>query len=324
MAVILVIALYLMYTHFNNNSAFFYGFAQNKEMEINYNRDVLVEKVFVTPGQKVKKGDLLLIVQDASIPAKIKELKLKKEAISVDSHRETETIRNKIKELKFEKEKKLSEIDRQINELENKIEVNKSLYEGLKSLSFDSGQYVRRSRLQLDYLTAMRKRINDNYTQEIRFQDKLLEATGKPSNIKTEIIDAEIEHYEKEKENLKIYAPMDGLIGNVLCKKGEYVSAFKSFMDFYQTNPTLVKGYVHESLLLRVKAGNKLWVSSSMHPSHRVLGVVTGLGSRIVEIPERLRKIPEVKSYGREVLVKIPFENKFLQKEKVMLMTVDE
>jgi hypothetical protein len=46
---------------------------------------------------------------------------------------------------------------------------------------------------------------------------------------------------------------------------------------------------------------------------------VIGMGHRIVEIPERLRKIPEIKTYGREVLIQIPSDNKFLQKEKVVL-----
>ena len=47
--------------------------------------------------------------------------------------------------------------------------------------------------------------------------------------------------------------------------------------------------------------------------------MITGLGSRIVEIPDRLRKNPDLKTYGREVLISIPPTNFFLQKEKVIL-----
>ena len=80
---------------------------------------------------------------------------------------------------------------------------------------------------------------------------------------------------------------------------------------------------VHESLILQVKTGDSLLVASSLHPSHQIIGVVLGLGSRIVEIPSRLRKTPELKTYGREVLVQIPANNPFLQKEKVMLNSLD-
>ena len=76
---------------------------------------------------------------------------------------------------------------------------------------------------------------------------------------------------------------------------------------------------MHESLILHVSVGDSLEVGSTSQPEHRIMGKVTGLGSRIVEIPERLRKHPQLKTYGREVLIQIPAQNPFLQKEKVVL-----
>jgi hypothetical protein len=153
-------------------------------------------------------------------------------------------------------------------------------------------------------------------------QKQILASIEAPSNVKTEILNTEITYFENEKNKLSIYAPSDGLIGNVQCKEGENISAFSTLMNFYKHNPTLVKGFVHESMILEVKVGDELDVSSSLHPDHKIRGEVTGLGSRIVEIPERLRKIPDFKTYGREVLIKIPAENNFLQKEKVLLNTI--
>lgn len=118
---------------------------------------------------------------------------------------------------------------------------------------------------------------------------------------------------------MAIYAPKDGLIGNIHCLEGEHKSSFSTLITFYERNPTLVRGYVHESLIVHVKEGDTLEVSSILHPEQKGFGLVGGLGSRIVEIPERLRKIPEIKTYGREVLIQIPPNNPFLQKEKVVL-----
>ena len=53
-------------------------------------------------------------------------------------------------------------------------------------------------------------------------------------------------------------------------------------------------------------------------------GKVIGLGSRIVEIPSRLRKIEAIKAYGREVLIEISKENCFLQNEKVSIKFIPE
>jgi len=113
------------------------------------------------------------------------------------------------------------------------------------------------------------------------------------------------------------------LIGNILCKEGENISSFSTLINFYERNPTLVKGFVHESLILEVQEGDSLVVSSTLHPEQKTSGEVIGLGSRIVEIPERLRKMPELKTYGREVLIRIPSNNNFLQKEKVMLNSLN-
>ena len=81
----------------------------------------------------------------------------------------------------------------------------------------------------------------------------------------------------------------------------------------------MVVGYVHESLVLQVSVGDSLDIVSSLHIEEKCRGKVIGLGHRIVEIPERLRKIPELKTYGREVLIQIPASNHFLQSETVIL-----
>ena len=94
-------------------------------------------------------------------------------------------------------------------------------------------------------------------------------------------------------------------------------------ISFYEQTPKMVVAYVHESLILQIKVGDSLQVMSSLHPDEQCRGRVSGLGHRVVEIPERLRKLPEVKTYGREVLIEIPPENNFLQKEKVLLQRLD-
>ena len=66
---------------------------------------------------------------------------------------------------------------------------------------------------------------------------------------------------------------------------------------------------------LSVNIGDSVQVVSVMHPNHMAKGIITGLGHRIVEIPERLRKIPEYKTYGLEVYIGLDAKNIFLQKE---------
>lgn len=318
LGILLVILAYSM----QSKTASFYGFAENKETEINHIDDVLVYKIHVENGQEVKKGDLLIEVQSADLPSKIDGLNLEKEVIQQNVLQKKNEIRNRIASIKMDRDLKLKDLEAKINTLESEMAVKESLFQGLKTVGSESQRTINPDQTKLDFLKSSKNDLVEKAAEEIKMENRLLATIEVPANVRAEILDNEINRYKEEQDKLSIYAPSDGLIGNVTCKEGENISAFSTLMNFYKHNPTLVKGYVHESMILEVKVGDELEVSSSLHPDTKVRGEVFGLGSRIVEIPERLRKIADFKTYGREVLIKIPAENKFLQKEKVLLNTI--
>ena len=135
---------------------------------------------------------------------------------------------------------------------------------------------------------------------------------------------AEYKHYQDNKEvPIEIMAPIDGLIGNVHCKEGEHITDFRTLISFYEPNPTVVKAYVHENFLVKVDVGDKFKISSIKDATLHYEGTVISLGSRIIEIPARMRKVPEYKTYGREVMIRLPSESRFLQNEKLTLLAID-
>ena len=131
-----------------------------------------------------------------------------------------------------------------------------------------------------------------------------------------------MEYYIKRKRDELIVAPADGLIGNVHCKEGEKITSIRALISFYEESPNLVVGYIHEELILKINIDDSIVIYSSSRPDIQNKGVVKTLGSRIVEIPPRLRKIKELKTFGREIIIEIPPDNPFLQKEKVILNLV--
>ncbi|MEM1359505.1 MAG: hypothetical protein AAGF89_14965, partial [Bacteroidota bacterium] len=102
----------------------------------------------------------------------------------------------------------------------------------------------------------------------------------------------------------------------------EHVQSYETLLTFYEPHSRLVRGYVHEDQTLRVGLGDRFEIYSLKTAEVIYAATVTGLGSRIVEIPTRLRKLPEFRTYGREVVLEIPSENSFLQKEKVGIRAV--
>jgi len=304
--------------HLQSKSVFFYGFAENKSTEVNHSNNVLIKKIYVNDGQKVKKGDILLDVINNEVNLKINEVDIDKQVLTVAEKLKRSSIENKIIDIQGEKAASIAKLRNEIKLLKKQKQINEELYKGLNNIDKDEIQESKLS-ITIDQLQNRIAIIEKTKDSEIDYQKGLLRDLRKPNQLKSQNLDNKLEYLSDMKGKLSIYAPSDGLIGSISCEEGENISAFTKLLDFYNHNPTQVKGYVHESQILEVDINDTLEVASTLHPEIKVLGTVMGLGSRIVEIPERLRKIPDFKVYGREVLIRIPSDNKFLQKEKVML-----
>ena len=297
----------------------FYGFAENKETEINFNYPVAVERIHVSPGQFVKAGELLLdlyrikpkeVLEDQGY--KIQELRAKENIWRTERE-------SKIRVIASKRDLELEEIDASIRKLEEQRTFRESLYKDLKTIESNQPDYQPITQ-QIEALKKERQLAEAAFAEEIRLVEKELEVGGNPYRVEIERLAAERAFDQSNKIiPIQLSAPSDGIIGNIQCKESEHIPSFKTLITFYEPNPTLVQGFVQEDLILHVSLQDSFLIRSTKEEGISCLGVVTGLGSRIVEIPERMRKIPDMKTYGREVLVQIPPSNDFLQKEKVIL-----
>ncbi len=315
--------LYLAGLNMQTESAFFYGFAENKETELNLDVDCLITKVHVSPGEQVKSGQLLLEANQAKFEMKMNSLDFDIKEEAIRTQEEKLKLQNLIASLEIKLQSEMTDIDSEIRTLESKIKLNDKLLDQISSMDIpEKSKRNTPAHIELQQLKANRAELANPIKKQIALLQNQIAVADKPQRIRNERISKEKELVSKEREKLSIYAPTDGLIGNVHCIDGENVSSFNTLISFYEKNPTLVKGFVHEKLILQVQLQDQLKVTSNQHPNHIVEGTVVGLGTRIVEIPERLRKIIDYKTYGREVLISIPAQNPFLQKEKVTLNSI--
>ncbi|WP_413575465.1 HlyD family secretion protein [Bdellovibrio sp. HCB290] len=127
----------------------------------------------------------------------------------------------------------------------------------------------------------------------------------------------EIALIEGRMKNLFVFAEVDGAVGAVNFKNGEQAPAFAPLITLVPLNPTYVNGYINENLSSTLAVGQMVEVSSTS--GKVVRGSVVSIGSRIVQIPERLLRIQSLVAWGREVVIKIPRNNEFLLGEKVFV-----
>jgi len=324
-AFIVFLVLVLSLTFKPGNTVTFYGFAQNKETEISLDNSVEVQHIHVTTGEKVKKGTILLDVVSASLPVKINNSQFSIEELKTKYQLWKSDLDWKINQLQIELKEKTNQTQSQIDQLNAKIAQNKQLTKELKSIQvkntthqIDSPVIIKIAALQKELIftkNIIATKINKIKSERFASNNPLL------SKIKS--IEGQLNYYETKKEKQTILAPTDGLVGNIQCKEGEKKNSFATLLSFYEESPTRVIGYIHEELLLKININDTIQVLSSSRPEINNTGIVKTLGSRIVEIPPRLRKIKEFKTYGREIIIEIPPNNPFLQKEKVILNLIN-
>ncbi len=324
-AFIVFLILLLSLTIKFDSSVTFYGFAENKETEISMENSVEVMKINVTTGQRVKKGTVLLNVISPSLPIKISNTEYKIEELQTKYNLWKTDLDWKISQYTIQLNEKTSSIQSQIDHLNAQLDKNKILAQNLKSIDNDAdkGEIVNPIFIKIDALKEELNFTRGIITTQINNLKSERFADNNPLLSEINALEVQLEHLNERKEDEIIVAPTDGLIGNVHCKEGEKISSFGTLITFYEESPTLVIGYIHEELILKINIDDDIDIYSSSRPEIQNKGVVKTLGSRIVEIPPRLRKIKELKTFGREIIIEIPPDNPFLQKEKVILNLKD-
>ena len=317
-------ALFAIFRFLNRSTASFYGVAENQETQINLDYPVTVNRIHVSQGQFVSKGTLLMEVSRMDLDFKMSDLTQGIAELQAQDRLNVTEIRGELARLRAERAEKTGEIQAEIRVLESERALNRNLFRDLKSLpAADSiGEDASPYTAKINALREELRLAAEPFDAEIARLQQTLKIAGEPARAQIGKLQKEIELYQKERDRLKIFAPSDGLVGAIHCQTGENIPDFDPMISFYEQTPNTVVAYVHESMILQIGVGDSLNVISSLHPAERCRGRVSGLGHRVVEIPERLRKIPEIKTYGREILVEIPANNNFLQKEKVILQRI--
>ena len=321
--VAILIALVFFNWQYGNETFVFFGFAENKEMEIRLEHPSTIENIYVSSGNKVQKGDLLMEVTRSSLELTQSDLSHEIAKLESQSRFRQAEIQSSINQLLAQKAAKESEIQIQIAQLESEISIKASLIKDLQSIQPAKDKSGRSpNTIKIEGLKKELKLAVKPIDAQIKKLRNEMYAAKNPTKIQIEKLQNELGFVNEEENKSSIFAPTDGVVGTIFCKVGEQLPAYNTLITFYEENPTQVKAYVLESLILNVNMGDSISVLSGVQTGSKCMGKVVGMGSRIIEIPERLRKNPTFKTYGREIQIEIPAENDFLQKEKVILKSV--
>jgi len=309
-------------------SASFYGLAETKELVVNSESAVEIKKIRLMPGQLVRPGDTIVELTSHDLDLRISEISHQLDELKTRSVAHANMTRAEIRQLKVQQDEKVNAIKSQIQPMVAQYELNKKLLSGLKSLNpgdlgmNEKGDSTNPVAIQIGNLKKqLEQAIDSSQIQVDRLQNEL-KFQGDPLADQIRRLSEELKLLNDEKKKLFIVAQIDGLIGTVYFRDGEKVAPFTPIVTMHTESPSFISGYIHENAYSSIKIGQQVKIQSLAENAVTLIGTVSGIGSRIVEYPIRLRRMPEVQMWGREIIIKIPEHNKFLLGEKVIITPI--
>ncbi|MBK27021.1 MAG: hypothetical protein CME70_23660 [Halobacteriovorax sp.] len=145
-----------------------------------------------------------------------------------------------------------------------------------------------------------------------------------PLQIKINSMTKQLIILKRKKADLFVFSKRAGVIGSINVKVGEDASPFTPLITMHDSAPSMIKGFIHESIYNKTYKGQKVVVTSISDPNKIMDAVVASVGNRIVEYPVRLRKSEASVTYGREVVIFVSKDNPFLIGEKVQIKSFEK
>ncbi len=313
-----IILLWCINGLFKNEITPFYGVITNKETEVNTKENVTINEVLVQTGDQVKAGDLLLIATHTELEKEIKNNTLTLETLALEKNDGQTNYEQQKRALTLNLNQQLQQLDLQISQLNKEKKRQK---ETLEKIIGEDSNNVSFTELdtQLEQLHQQKRLLKEKFNVDLRQIEQIVKQSNDLITTREGMIQNDLKVLDNKVQQLEVRAPIDGIVGTILCKKGENTTSFQTLLTIYEPHPSLVKGFIHEDLKLNLKKNDTLLISTFDGETFLCKGTIKNIGNRIIEIPERLRKFPQVKTYGKELNITIPSNNHFSLNEKVII-----
>ncbi|MGI6395480.1 MAG: HlyD family secretion protein [bacterium] len=319
---VLIAVLIFIGIYSSSEATHFQGIADSTETVINSESSVEIQKILVVEGQKVVAGEKLAELANPELSLRISDINNQLLQLESEKGMGKAEIKSKLIQVQVAEQTVVNDLNAQVRSLENQAKINKELASGLKSFEIKKGGDNLKNPILLQ-IESLKQEIEDRkkeFSATAQMYRNMLVNSDLPVKIQTERLNEELKMLNEKSENLAVFASFEGIVGSVFFKGGEKIAPFTPILSINKKEPSVVKGYIHESFYSGITTGDKVTVIS-IDGKKKISGEVAGLGNRIVPYPLRLLKIPTYQLWGREITVKIPEANGFILGEKVTIIS---
>jgi len=242
-----VVALVVVSRNSGTDVATFFGVAETREIVVNAEKAVEVEKIHVVPGQLIHTGQLLVALGRPELTHRINEISNQIDELRALQNVNAADIQARINELEAKKKATVSDLQYKITQLNNKQQINKGLTANLRSIQREDDSKTQRgirSPLQVQ-AEGLRKELElETHLMQLRINTlkETLNSSKAAISIQLKGLEEELNHLNAEKKGLLKHSPITGVIGSVNFKEGEKVSPFDPILPVHSRSPAYVKG----------------------------------------------------------------------------------
>lgn len=295
-----------------------FGIAETEGRTLKLEYSVFVQKNLVKPGLQVKKGDTLMVLFRSELDnrttekvTELNQLEVERAAKNTATDKDTELFQ-------VRQTARIAELQAQIKVLQSEIALQENLRKAISESTTSTNNNVKIQEIKT--LEEAIHQANIQTAEQTKVFDSQRISNNTISASRAKQIQNQLGFIGKERLKLVLLAPYDGFVEQVFALENEIAPSFKDLVVINPSSPNKVVGFVHESLNIQYRLGDTVILSSSLRPTVTYKSQLVGVSPKLVELPFRLRKFIEIKTWGRELYINLPTKNDFFIGEKIVVV----
>ncbi len=293
----------------------FFGIAETEPRILNFDHDLSVREVFIKAGDKIKAGDTLAIFHRAELDEN--EFNQYREMLANETGRAAERAI-------LEKEKEVVQAKLNVDLRELTIDIKLLHTEDSILMVYRGNLYGQSTPVEnkviqerIDGLQKQKEDLKHQAEEELLVLSAKINATDDIAAVKANKLKGQLTMIETERERLVLISPIDGYVEDVYFTVNAMIQAHKDLVKINPDAPNKIIGFIHETNEVPLSIGSNVEMASFNRPGIVSTGLIVGVNPKMTELPLRLRKFIDLRSWGREVYISIPDTNSFYISEKV-------
>lgn len=303
----------------NQGDHIFFGAAEAEGRIVNVDFAALVQRVYTRPGMEVHKGDTLALLFRAELDRKTQEYLVEIRQLETE-HQAKAALLQKDRDLLHTKQTAhTAALESEIKLLEAEADIQSNLKNLVGTATQNNGA-AGQANLKAQQMAALRQSIHQS---ELQTEEQLsqintqLKTSREITANKIAQIQQNIDFLNAEKPRLALLSPIDGYVEQVNAAANEMVQQYRELFKVNPQRPNKVIGFIHESTQIPFRIGDSVELASVSRITVPCKARISGVSPKMVELPFRLRKFTEVRTWGREVFINLPEDNPFFIGEKI-------